>query len=119
MKVVNITLSILFLLFAIVQYNDPDPWAWIGLYVYVALISAFAVFGKYNKWLMLAGLAVCVIWMLILVPDFINWVGMGMPTITGSMKAEAPHIELTREFLGLFVAGSALAFHYHQSKKKY
>jgi len=32
---------------------------------------------------------------------------MGMPNIAGSMQAEEPHIELTREFLGLAVAALA------------
>lgn len=118
MKITNIILSILFFLFAIVQYNDPDPWAWIGLYSFVGFVFAFAAFGKYNRWLTLAGLLICLIWMFTLVPDFINWINMGMPTITGSMKAEAPHIELTREFLGLLVAGGALAFLYFRSRKR-
>jgi hypothetical protein len=30
---------------------------------------------------------------------------MGMPTITATMKAEAPHIELMREFLGFVIIG--------------
>jgi hypothetical protein len=42
--------------------------------------------------------------MLTLLPGFINWLRMGMPTITGSMKAEEEHIEVVREFLGLFLA---------------
>ena len=118
LKTTNIILAILFLLFAVVQYNDPDPWGWIGLYSFVALISAFAAFGRYYKWLTLGGLVICLIWMITLAPDFINWINMGMPSIVESMKAEKPHIELTREFLGLLIAGGTLAFHYYRSGRK-
>jgi hypothetical protein len=45
-----------------------------------------------------------------LLPDFINWVKMGAPTITGSMKAESPFVELTREFLGLVICFAGLSF---------
>ena len=117
MKVVPAILTVLFALFAIVQFNDPDPWAWIAMYGFVAVVAGFAAFGRFQPYVILAGLAVVVIWMVTLVPDFIHWVQMGMPTITGSMKATEPHIELTREFLGLLLCGAALGYIYFQSRK--
>ena len=46
--------------------------------------------------------------------DFlVDWVKKGMPSITGSMKAESPHVEYLREFLGLFIILLALLFHYN------
>ena len=117
MKITNIILGILFFLFAIVQYNDPDPWLWIGLYSLVAIISLLAARGQYISWLILGGLAICLIWLFMLLPDFVNWIKEGMPSITGSMKAEEPHIELTREFLGLVICMAALIFHWVKSRK--
>jgi hypothetical protein len=111
MKALNIILAALFTVSAAVQYNDPDPWLWMAMYLFVAVISGFAAFGRYDRWALRIGLAVCLIWMGTLLPDFINWIKMGAPTITGSMKAEEPHIELTREFLGLVVCGIVLLFH--------
>jgi len=35
MKIFFATLASLFLLFAVVQYNDPDPWLWIAIYLVV------------------------------------------------------------------------------------
>lgn len=116
MKVLNLVLCILFVLFAVVQYNDPDPWAWIALYLYVAVACGMAAFGKSNKWMLMLGLGVSAIWMLTLLPDFINWVRMGMPTIVAHMKAEAPHIELTREFLGLVVCMAVLGWQWKKMK---
>ncbi|MEM1323238.1 MAG: transmembrane 220 family protein [Bacteroidota bacterium] len=117
MKITNIVLAVLFFLFAAVQYNDPDPWLWIGLYCLVAIISLLAASGRYFKWLILGGLGICLVWLALLLPDFINWINGGMPSITSSMKAEEPHIELTREFLGLVICIAALIFHWIKSRK--
>lgn len=118
MKTFNLILAVLFALFAIVQLNDTDPWLWVILYMYVAAVSAMAAFGIYRMWAIIVGMIICVVWMGSLVPDFIHWVEMGMPTITGQMKATEPHIELTREFLGLFLAGAALVFHFFRGRKE-
>lgn len=105
--IARIIVSILFLLFAIVQLNDPDPWLWVLLYGLTSGIWAWSVFGPVSRKVVWTGLAIIIIALLSLLPDFINWLQMGMPTITASMKAEAPHIELTREFLGLILCGLA------------
>jgi hypothetical protein len=118
MKALHIVIAIVFLLFAGVQYNDPDPLTWGTMYVFVGVIAGLAAFGKYYKWLTLIGLAVVVIWMFSLLPSFIHWIQMGMPSIVEHMKAESPHIEYTREFLGLVLAGSTLAFYYFQGRRQ-
>ncbi|MBL0009092.1 MAG: hypothetical protein IPP25_18460 [Saprospiraceae bacterium] len=50
MKIFNIILAILFLLFAAVQFNDSpdDILFWVLVYAGVGIISAFAAFNKYN-----------------------------------------------------------------------
>lgn len=111
MKYVNFLVAALFLTFAVVQLNDPDPLAWVLLYGFVGVVALFAGLGRYNRYVLLAGLAVCAVWLIFLIPEFVNWVQMGMPTITGSMKAEEPHIEYTREFLGLFLCGITLGIY--------
>ena len=118
MKTTNIVLAVLFVLFAVVQINDPDPWAWVALYLYVGVLFALAAFGRVFRPAMLVGMAACLVWLALLLPEFINWVNMGMPTITGSMTAEEPHIEYTREFLGLFISMGALGFLYYKTKAK-
>ena len=105
--VTRIIIAVLFVLFAIVQLNDPDPWLWVLMYALTAAVYVWSMFAAVPKWLLYGGLGVVIFWMLSLLPDFVSWVQMGMPTITGSMKAEAPHIELTREFLGLLICGLA------------
>ena len=117
MKYIHFIIAAVFLLFAIVQLNDPDPLLWVLLYGYVGVVALMAGLGRYNRYVLLAGLAAIAIWLIVLIPEFVNWVQMGMPTITGSMKAEEPHIEYTREFLGLFLCGMALGFYLRKEIK--
>ena len=117
MKILNIILALLFTLFAYFQYNDPDPWLWITIYLVVAVICAFAAFDQYNRWVIIIGLAGLIIYWGMLLPSFISWLGEGMPTITGSMKAASPHIELVREFLGLLILIGVLGWQFFRMKK--
>ena len=110
MKILNLLLCALFILFAAVQYNDPDPWGWMLLYFFVAAMFGLAAFGQYYRPALIAGLVVCIIWMATLIPDFLEWIKIGMPNIAEHMKAETPYIELTREFLGLVICIVGLGF---------
>lgn len=118
MKIFQFFLALLFLAFAVVQYNDPDPLAWMFMYSFVAGVCGFAAFERWNKWVLLLGLAVVMIWAALLAPDFIRWIRLGMPNIAGSMKAETPYIELMREFSGLLLCFLVLGFQYIKGRKK-
>ncbi len=103
-------LAAVFVLFAVVQWNDPDPLAWIALYLGTAVLLVVSIWKKLPKWIYFSALSIVVIWTLALLPDFIHWIQIGMPNITSEMKTEEPHIEFTREFLGLFIVGITIAF---------
>jgi hypothetical protein len=105
-----LALAALFVLFAFVQLNDADPWPWFALYMLVAALLVASALGYYRAWAIYAGLAVIAIWMVSILPEFIRWVRMGMPSITGKMKATEPHIEYAREFLGLLLSGITLGW---------
>jgi Transmembrane family 220, helix len=90
-----------FLLFALVQYNDPDPFLWMLLYGGTAVHFVLAARGRLYRpavWVWIIGATV---WAATLAPAFGAWLGMGAPSIVETMKAEKPWVELTREFLGL------------------
>ncbi|MFT4668091.1 MAG: putative membrane protein, partial [Gammaproteobacteria bacterium] len=86
MKITNIILGILFAIFAAVQYNDPDSWNWILLYLFVAVVSFAAAKGRYHKGLLMVAMAGVLAWMAFLLPGFIEWLQSGMPTIVDEMK---------------------------------
>ena len=118
MKVINIILTLLFILFAAVQLNDPDPWLWVAIYGLVAGVSGFAIFQKYNKGVVYLGIAICIIGLAILFPELINWMNMGTPNIVETMKVERSYIEFVREFFGLAISLVTLLFHFYQIRKK-
>ena len=117
-KTINIILAVLFVLFALLQYNDPDPWRWILMYSFVAVLNLMAAFKKIIPALLGIALGICVVWSALLLPDFIEWIKMGTPNIAGEMKTEEPHIELVREFLGLVICFGALIYQFIQLKKQ-
>lgn len=118
MKYIHFSLALLFVLFAYFQANDPDPYLWMFLYFYVAAMCILAAYRRSNKYLLWAGIGGCLAWMGLLLPEFINWLQEGMPNIAGQMKAEAPHIEFTREFLGLAICAGVMGWQLWKVKKK-
>ena len=118
LKIVNLVLCAVFLLFATLQFNDPDPVRWISVYGFVALACGFAALGKSNKALNWVGIGVIAAWMATLFPEILNWIKLGSPNIAVHMKAETPYIEFTREFFGLMLAGLALGWLVYQPKNR-
>ena len=116
--VVHYLIAIIFLIFGIIQYNDPDFWLWGPIYLLVAAVPIFYVKNKLNSIFLLVAIIVYTAYFASYIPDFIDWVNGGMDNIAGSMKAEEPHIELTREFLGLFICLVTLLYYYWALKKK-
>jgi len=47
---------VVFLLSCAVQYNDPDPLTWIGLYGAAGVVTAFAMTGRHTPLVILMGL---------------------------------------------------------------
>ncbi len=118
MKSLHVIVSLVFIWFAYVQINDPDPVLWIAIYLGISLVAVLQMLGRPLFYISLVGLVLCLGGMIYLIPDFIVWVKDGMPTITGSMKAESKYIELVREFLGLTIAGCAYLLYFLAARTK-
>lgn len=116
MKIIYWSIAGIFLLFAVVQYNDPDPLVWMLLYGAVAVFYALAAIGRRYRPALWAAFALVLSWAATYVPAFLDWLNMGAPSIVETMKAETPYVELTREFLGLMLA--AIAFGWLASRKR-
>ncbi len=112
MKVLNIFFIILFLLSAALQYNDPDPYIWMPVYLYGALLCFLALKKRYNFFLYTIGLLVYTGYAVYLVYEkngVLSWLNKhNTENILQSMKATKPWIEETREFLGLLILIVAL-----------
>jgi len=116
MKIINVVLAVLFALFAFFQLNDPDSLSWVVLYLYVAIISAMAAFGRYNLALILPGIAIFVVYFVYLIPSVFEFVSSG-EDLMNRMDAEKMYIEQTREAGGLLIGLLALVFHFVNRKK--
>ena len=112
MKVFNIVFAVLFVVSAVLQYNDPDPYLWIPLYLYGAWLCFKAFRNQFDIKLYWIGLAVYLSYAVFLFFDktgVLSWANEhGAENIAQSMKAAKPWIEETREFFGLLILVGAL-----------
>ncbi|MFN8248114.1 MAG: transmembrane 220 family protein [Ferruginibacter sp.] len=107
MKIFNIFFIVYFILCAGLQYNDPDPYVWIPIYLYAAYLCYQALKGRYNRILYYIGLAVYAGYAAYLFYDktgVLDWMKEHhSESLVQSMKATKPWIEETREFFGLAI----------------
>jgi hypothetical protein len=112
MVAINIFFIVIFILSAALQYNDPDPYIWMTLYLYGALLCWLAIKKIYKKGLFITGIVVYAAYAVYLLFDsdgVINWISEhNAENIVQSMKATRPWIEETREFFGLLILLFAL-----------
>jgi hypothetical protein len=122
MKIFNLAFCILFVLFAALQYNDPDPYIWIPIYGYAAVLCWFAFKGKYYARAYIVGLMLYLAYALFLVftkNGVIDWFTQhNAENLVQTMKAEKPWIEDTREFGGLVILIAVMLVDYWYAKKK-
>lgn len=105
MKIVNLILAIMFVAFAFVQINDPDPVLWILIYGIMAVVCILAAFKMYYKIPLIILLVGYSVYCFILIPGFREWLAQEDRSVLFDdvMKMEYPYIEEAREFLGLLI----------------
>lgn len=112
MRALNIVFIVVFILFAALQYNDPDPYIWIPIYLSGAFLCYQAIQKKYRPLWYGIALAVYLGYAVYLFFDktgVLNWAGAHKAeSLVQSMKAQKPWIEETREFGGLLILIIAL-----------
>jgi hypothetical protein len=119
MRIVNFLLAVLFLLFAFVQINDPDPVLWILIYGAMAVFSVMAIFEFYPKKFLIGILVLYVAYSIAFVPGVIEWLGHENKSALFDEVAKMEHlyIEESREFLGLMICVSVLVFYLFRARK--
>ena len=107
MKIFNIIFCVLFVFFAALQYNDPDPYIWMPIYLYSAILCYLASKKKYYNNAYRFGIVVYSAYAVYLFFDktgVLNWVGRHhAESMVQTMKATKPWIEESREFFGLVI----------------
>jgi hypothetical protein len=107
MRVLNIVFIIVFVISAALQYNDPDPYIWIPLYLFGAWLCYNGIRKNYKPWLYILALFIYVNYALFLFFDrngVLSWLkDHDAENIVQTMKAAKPWIEETREFGGLLI----------------
>ncbi|RXJ49569.1 transmembrane 220 family protein [Gelidibacter gilvus] len=107
MKLFNIICIILFIISAALQYNDTDPYLWMPIYLYGAVLCYSALKGNYNSNLYMLGLVVYSSYGLYLFfasDGVLSWIKQpDSESIVQSMDSRKPWIEETREFFGLVI----------------
>ncbi|MGI9137843.1 MAG: transmembrane 220 family protein [Sediminibacterium sp.] len=107
MKLFNYLFVFIFIIFAAVQYNDPDPYLWIPIYLYPATLCYLGARNKFNKNAYIGGFiffGIYAIYKLLDQNGVIDWLRFhNASNIAATMKAEQPWIEESREFFGLVI----------------
>ena len=105
MKIVNLILTVMFLVFSFVQVNDPDPLLWIFFYGAMAIVCVLAAFKIYSRIALLILLLIFAGYSIILIPGVMEW--LAQDDLSGLFdnvaKMQHPYIEEAREFLGLLI----------------
>src|SRR5688572_10274990 len=120
MRIVNFVLAVMFLVFASLQVNDPDPVLWILIYGVLAVICILAAFGIYSMKFLIAVTVLLAGFSLIYVPGVLDWLATENKAdlFSEEMKASHPYIEESREFLGLMICVAVLVFYIFKARRK-
>jgi amino acid transporter len=120
MRIVNFVLAVMFLAFAFLQVNDPDPLLWILIYGIVAVICILAAFEIYSMKFLIAVAVLLVGFSFIYIPGVIDWLATENKSdlFSEEMKESHPYIEESREFLGLMICVAVLVFYIFRARRK-
>jgi hypothetical protein len=111
-KIVSLIFGILFLLFAAVQYNDPDPQVWVPIYGIAALACLMAWVGM-GQWWFFAGMTV-----VYALAAWNQWPPVFEGFLLNEMGMKSINIELARESGGLAICAVAMGVLAYLSTKK-
>lgn len=101
LKYVNYVMILAFLFSVIVQYNDPDPLVWMGVYGAAMVACILFALGKLPSLLPVIVGLIALGWMLSLASQVIGKVGFSELFQAFEMKDE--RVEIGREFGGLLI----------------
>ena len=120
-KIFNLIFGALFVICAGLQWNDPDPYLWMPLYLLSALSCAYAFKDISAKRLNIFNIAVYLpyaVYNFLTADGVYSWATEHhFDSLTQSMMASTPWIENTREFGGLFTMIVVCSINLYFSKR--
>lgn len=119
MRIIHFILAVMFLTFAFVQVNDPDPVVWILIYGSMAVLSIMAIFEFYPKKFIIGLLVLFLLYSIVYVPGVMEWMRKDNKAMLFDdlAKMQFPYIEEAREFLGLVICIAVLVMFIIRSRK--
>jgi hypothetical protein len=116
MRIFSYIIGIIFVLFALVQLNDPDFVIWVVAYMIPAIIAFMFPHKKQNRmFLVILALAYLIVAISLFPPSISNWISAEEESKSLGMKL--PGIEEARESMGLFICFLAILFFWFKSKE--
>jgi len=103
MRILDYVMAVLFAFSALVQFNDPDPWLWAGIYLLAALVCLLSA--RRNLWWPLASAVsiAALIWAWTIAPRVVGIVPF--TDMFGAFEMKDIAIEESREMYGLIFVG--------------
>ena len=120
MRIVNFLFAVMFLTFAFVQINDPDPVIWILIYGAMAVLSIMAMFEFYPRKFIIGLIILFILYGMVYIPGMLEWLRQDNKALLFDdlAKMQHPYIEEAREFLGLLICIGVLIFYAVRSRRK-
>ncbi|HYG41165.1 MAG TPA: transmembrane 220 family protein [Cytophagales bacterium] len=105
MKITYIVLTLMFLLFAAFQFNDPDREIWAPLYGYAAAMSFFMFLGRMTNitWPLIGLIAFSI-------TAIVDWPAT-FEGMENAMTMMRPEIEKARETSGMLISAAVMLFY--------
>lgn len=93
------SIAFMFLLFGVVQFNDPDPEYWASWYLSLTLLCVLDARDKLSRYVWLIPVLIGLVWLLRIWPE--AWEGLGLGD---GMKMKTDNVERARESGGLILS---------------
>jgi hypothetical protein len=119
-KVINFLLAVMFLVFAFLQLNDPDPLIWIPIYGAMSIICIMAMFNYYSRPVLIVLIVFYALYSIIYFPGVKEWLAQDdqAQLFDNLAKMEHPFIEESREFMGLSINIIVLVVYLIRTRRK-
>jgi len=117
-KITNFILCVVFIIFALLQINDPDGFLWFSIYFIVSIICLYSNFKPISKSLLILIIIALLAYSAFYFPLFIDYLETkNREEIFDEMVYDKPYLEGAREFIGLLIAAIGVIYQLKIRKK--